>query len=297
MTHRDSSYYPRRASAWSPLLGRFDGCGRMLKRLAFHVPDSVTLLGLVGGFLVPGLAVYLRNPDRSGKATLGVCAALILTFIVFLGYPVANAAFTLLLSIHLVGLVAYCKPILVGAAWPNRLLTGLLLSAVTIVFVYIPLQNLMEHRLVLPLRVRGHVVVVRCLSSPGVIRRGDWIVFNFSGGRNYFNDGQRHGNVIIEDGINLAAVLAVAGDKLVFTPKSFSVNGVEQPRLPNMPGSGEWTVPEMCWFAWPDLGISGHGTTPEANISEATMEIATVHRTQFVGRVFRHWFWRRQLFS
>jgi hypothetical protein len=257
----------------------------------------VTLFGLVGGFLVPGLAIYLRKPDRSGKAALVVCAALLLIFIVFLGFPYANIAFTVLLSIHVLGLVAYCKPLFAGLQWPSRLMAGLLLTVAAIVAVYLPLQNLLEHRLFVPLRMHGHVVVVRCLGSPGVIHTGDWMAFRVSRDRSFYNNGAGHGVIVVANGVNLAAVLALPGDHVEFTSKSFSVNGLAQPRRPNMPVSGEWTVPEKCWFIWPELGIEGHGIVPQTYLTEAAMEIATVHQNQWVGIALKHWFGRRQVLS
>jgi hypothetical protein len=257
---------------------------------------AVTPLGLLGGLLVPGLAVYLRNPGRSGQAALAVCALLSLTVIASLGFPLANVACAILLSIHVVGLVAYCAPLLAGSGWPARFMTGLGLGAVTIAFVYVPLQQLLEHRLLVPLRLQGHVVVVNCLRSPGGVHRGDWIAFRISGDPSYFNGGGGHGVVVVADGIDLAPVLAVRGDHVEFSPKSFSVNGVAQPRLDHMPGSGQLTVPENCLFAWPDLGIQVHGNVPEGYITDVAMRVATVHEDQFVGKPFQHWFGRRQLF-
>ena len=275
-----------------------DRCRRVTAKFAFKMPACVSLLGFTGALLVPGLAFYLRNPDRSGKAAMGVCAALLLVFFAFLGFPAANAAFTLLLSIHAVGFVAYCKPLLAGASWPFRLFAAVILCLSMFGVVYMPLRGLMEHRLVMPLRLRGNVVVINCRSSPGVIHRGDWIAFRLNSVHDYFNNGTWHGNVQVMDGINMAPVLALPGDHVKFTPKFFTVNGgIEQPRRPNMPGSGEFTVPEKCWLAWPNLDINGHGYTPAENITEAAMAIATVQRDQFVGKPFKHWFGRRQSFS
>jgi hypothetical protein len=297
MTHHDSSYYPPRATALSPILHRAGACARMLAKTSSRLPEKISFMGLVGGFLAPGLAVYLRSPGSSGKAALAVCAALLLTFIAFLGFPLANAAFTLLLSIHVVGFVAYCGPLLAGWRWPSRLVTGLLLCIATIVVVYIPLQDLLEHRLIVPLRLGGHVVVFQCLSSPATIRRGEWIAFRISMDQDYFTGGGGHGVVRIKDGICMAPVLGVQGDHVEFTPQSFLVNGVAQPRQANMPGSGKLTVPENCWFAWPDLVTQRMGNVPEANITGLTLRVATVDRDQFIGKALQHWFGRRQLFS
>ena len=297
MTHRDSSYYPRRATFFSPILDRAGGFVQRLRDLVAQVPDEVTAMGLIASLLVPGLAIYLRDPGRSGKAALAVCAGLFLVFVAFIGFPFANAAFTLLLSIHVVGVIAYCKPLLAGAHWISRLVISLLLCVMTIALIYVPLPNLLEQRWLVPLRLHGQVVVVHRLRSPSAIKRGEWVAFRVLSEQNHFNNGAGHGNVIVVDGINLSPVLAIPGDHIEFTGKSFSVNGLAQPRRPNMPASGEWTVPEKCWFIWPEVAINGHGIIPEGNLTSAAMEIATVHWDQFLGKAFKHWFGRRQLFA
>ena len=48
-------------------------------------------------------------------------------------------------------------------------------------------------------------------------------------------------------------VLAVPGDRVEFSTKAFSVNGVPQPLLPHMPAGGKLVVPENHWFIWPNL--------------------------------------------
>ena len=120
MTHRENSYYPRRANACSPLLARADAFGRGMSRFAFHFTGGVTFPGPIAAILVPGLA-YISQPDCSEKSTIALCAILLLVFVAFLGFPVANAAFTIVLCIHVVGLVAYCTPMMIGTEWPTAL--------------------------------------------------------------------------------------------------------------------------------------------------------------------------------
>ena len=89
------------------------------RRLALdriHLPREITLVGLVAGFLVPGLAVYIRGPRLWGRAALAGCGLLLLFFIVWFGHPAGNFAFGLLLSIHVTGFVYYCSPLLCGTS-------------------------------------------------------------------------------------------------------------------------------------------------------------------------------------
>lgn len=296
MTHRENSYYPRRANVWSPLLARADAFGRGMSRFAFHFTGGVTFPGLIAAILVPGLAVYFRNPDRSGKSTIALCAILLLVFVAFLGFPVANAAFTIVLCIHVVGLVAYCTPMMIGTEWPNRFVASLALCLM-IGLVYLPLQQFLTKRVVVPLRVHGHVVVVHRMMAANTVHRGDWIAFNVANTNNFYNYPYAHGRVIVHDGIELAQVLAVAGDQIGFDAHSIYINGVGQPRDATMPTSGGLVVPDHCWFAWPDFAMEGHGAIPPSEISGALMGIATVTPERFVGKVFKHWFGRRQQYS
>jgi hypothetical protein len=62
-----------------------------------------------------------------------------------------------------------------------------------------------------------------------------------------------------------------------------------------MPTSGEVAVPEKHWFVWPELDISVHGNVSEASISAMMLQSATVSESEFIGKPFKHWFWRRQI--
>ena len=110
MNQDTSPYYPRRARWYSPVfyLG-LAACHRLaLDRI--RLPREITVGGIILGFLIPGLAIYIRGPRFWGKIALSACAFLFLLFIVWLGYPFANFAFGLMLSIHVTGFLYYCGP-------------------------------------------------------------------------------------------------------------------------------------------------------------------------------------------
>jgi hypothetical protein len=297
MMDRDSSYYPRRATFWSPLLTWLDQAGQAVTRYKITLPETVTLFGLIAAMLVPGLAVYFRHPDRSGKAALQICALLILFFFVFLGHPAANTAFTVLLCIHVIGLVAYCTPLFVECEWPTRFLWSLALCAFTIGGLYLPAQQYLTHHLFLPVRAHGHVVVVQRMSNFDTIQRGEWIAFEVSATHNYFDVGYAHGNVIIHDGLNFAPVLAVPGDDVKFDATNIYVNGVASPRASMMPVSGEFIVPNKCVLAWPELARESHGVIPPADITGPLLQLAEVGPDRYLGKAFKHWFGHRQTFT
>ena len=70
------------------------------RRLALdrlRMPKTMTAGELIAGFFVPGLAVYFRGPQLWGRAALLASAALLLVYVIWLGYPAANMALGLLI--------------------------------------------------------------------------------------------------------------------------------------------------------------------------------------------------------
>jgi hypothetical protein len=289
----DSPYYPPRAGRWSPLLRLGDAvrrtfAGQALSKVRnLFVTENVTLLGMVLGLCVPGLAFYLKGWHTVGRIAMAACAALALMFLVLLGYPIGNAAFACLLSIHVTGVVAYYRPV-TGDDWRFRLVVSLLLCAVVSGLVYWPVRNWL-----LPLRVKDLVVVFDGLASPTAIHRGEWIAFPIQARGDYVSGSGFHGSMIVRSGISCAPVLGLPGDHVEFSAKTFSVNGVAQPALAHMPVSGEVIVPKNCWFLWPEFAIQSHGM-PEDMIRATMMERALVSEEYFLGKPFHWWFWRLQ---
>jgi hypothetical protein len=290
-----SSYYPPRAR-WYSLLFYFGAAVR--RRLALdriHLPREMNFGGLIASFLVPGLAVNIRGPRLWGKAALVSCGLLFLLFIAWFGHPAGNFAFGLLLSIHTTGFVYYCSPLLLDAPFRSRLLFTLLALLAIGLLIYAPIRNVIQQHWLIPLRVRGNVIIVHRTGAPHDIKRGDWVMYSQNGEQT----GEAHngGAVRVRAGFGCGPVLAVAGDRVEFSTNVFMVNGAAQPLLPHMPTSGEVVVPEKHWFIWPELDISGHGNVGEASISAAMLQMATVSQEQFIGKPFKRWLWRRQVLS
>ncbi len=290
MTRPESPYYPRRANFFSPLLSWGDACHRLWRRADLFLAGKVTVRGIIASVFIPGFAFYLRGPRRSGLAAMGVCALLALLFMAFLGYSLGGIALTLLMSIHIIGLVAYYQPVVASSSLFNRLAAALMLSVLTIGSVYVPLRSLIEERWFMPLQVKDQVVVIHRLTPPFTLRRGDWIAYRTPG-----YDSYGHMHLIIRAGINFAPILAVPGDHVEFSSQTFSVNGVAQPHRQNMPASGDFTVDRNCWFAWPEMTMFAHGNVP--GVSEMVMRMTRVSEDEIIGKPFDHWFWRRQSFQ
>ena len=101
--------------------------------------------------------------------------------------------------------------------------------------------------------------------------------------------------VDVANGLGFGQVQAVPGDRVAFTPRSFQVNDQVFPRRSYMPVQETWVVPEKHWFIWPDSGISISGNPQQADsVAQLMRESAVVSESQFVGKPFRRWFWRRQ---
>ena len=283
-----SPYYPRRAR-WYGRIFSFGGIIRRSLALdRIYLPKEMAVGELIGSFLIPGLAFYLRGPRLWGQAAMAACALLFAIFIVWMGYPAGNYALGLMLSIHTSGFVYYCSPWLANETFEYRILFTIGTMLGLGLLLYMPLRT---HWL-LPLRVNGHAVIVEKFIPARGIKRGDRIAYRLSG--YYFSN---HGGQGVSNrtGLGLGSVLATSGDRVEFSTNNFTVNGIPQPLLPHMPTSGNLVVPENHWFIWPSIAISGNWNVGEANISSAMLQMANVPEKQFAGKAFKRWFWRKQI--
>jgi hypothetical protein len=285
-----SPYYPRRARWYSRLLYLGLATRHRLALDRIRLPKEITPGGIILGVLIPGLAVYIRGPRFWGKIALSTCAILFLLFIVWLGYPFGNYAFGLMISIHASGFVYYCSPCLREREFYTRILFTVAVLVGMWLYFYLPFRSMVQNHWLTPLRANGHVIVVQQLSSAQMVKRGDWIAYALSG-HIFSNHGYE--DSYARNGMGFGPVLAVPGDRVEFSAKTFSVNGAPQPLLPHMPAVGNLVVPENHWFIWPGFSINGQGN--EARISELMMSAATVSQDQFVGKPFKRWFWREQI--
>jgi hypothetical protein len=288
-----TSYYPPRARWYSGIfyVGSIVRRRLSLDRLSF--PSEMSVGRVIAGLLVPGLAVYLRGPRTWGQMAMGACAVLFLIFIVWLGYPAANLAFGLMISVHATGFVYYCNPLLVQETLRSRLGFTFLVLLFIGLALYLPARNLIQGHWLTPLRLNGHVIVVRLNSVARDIHQGSLVAYEL----HPMEEGEMHhgGAVWSRAGMGLGTVLAVAGDQVIFSTNRFTVNGVVHTNLAYMPTAGDLIVAENHWFIWPSLDISGHGNVGAGNITEAMLELANVSETQFYGKPFARWFGRKQM--
>ncbi len=287
MSRMVSQYYPRRARWYSSLLAPGDWLRRRLRLERIRMPPGTAVVGWVVSALVPGWGFCARGRRLWGVTAMGASVLLALIFIIRLGYPAANLALGLLLSIHVTSLSYVLEPWTSSERFRTKLVFGLMLFVGLTCGVYLPVRNLVEHHWLMPLRIGGRVVVVHRLSSLASVHRGDWVAYSFEGGRGE--------GVYVQEGVGLGPLLALPGDRVKFTEKAFLVNGRPQPSLLYMPTGGEIIIPEKRWFVWPNFDIHGGHGTPVQAVSEAILVRSQISEPQFIGKAWPQWFGRRQL--
>ncbi|MCO5050996.1 MAG: S26 family signal peptidase [Verrucomicrobiae bacterium] len=286
MRHPDSSYYPPRAKWYSPLFQLGNGLRRHAHLDRLQLPGDLTWGIIFKGLWWPGLALWVQGEKRIGRILMLGGALLAAIFIVWLGYPIADTALGLLLAAHVTSLVFLCRPWLANRGfWVRTVFTLSVLFLVSLL-IYLPLRNLLQTQVLRPLRYRGQVVVVQKITAPAAIHRGDWVAYELPILRS------AHRGVRFQPGLGLGPVLAVAGDRIEFTPNGLMVNGKIQSARAYMPQTGEMTVPKDHWFIWPDLATDNRN---RILLSEAMQELALVRQSNFIGKPFHRWFGRKQL--
>lgn len=287
MSHDESIYYPRRAgwrkhfrAPWYALRRgirweRLEGCrlspGEALK-----------------SFFLPGYSLWLFQRAKIGRIVVAVYLIALVLFIVRVGYTEGSFGFAVMIGLHACSLAYVIQRLYLEEPLPQRLKRVAAMAVALLLFFYVPLQMLILPRFFVPIRTAKKVVVIRTGNPTAhTIKRGDWVAYRIkdTGGSGYF----------VRGGVNLDMVRGLAGDRLVFLGKDMEINGKREPRPAFLPDSGEWVVPEGCWFIWPSLiSALGYANAP-AQIAAAQQQLAIVPMDQYVGTAFKYWFWRKQV--
>jgi hypothetical protein len=282
-----SPYYPRRARWYSPLWGLWYRTKRWLYLDRFPRIAQHEVLQLLLGIVLPGWALFWsRRPILGVILGTAYCSAAAV-FLIWVGHPVSNTALTVMISIH-AGTLLRVAP---SAGLWKRILHSLLSFLAMTCLVYLPLRHEMEKHWLMPLLVRDRVIVVRTGVDPHKIHRGDWVAYQIGRGKMtpVFEAG-----VYIHSGTMLGRVLAVVGDEVRFQQDGVLIQGRFEPRSRYMPSSGDFRVPEGCWFIWPDFDINGHGLVATETISAAMLQLANVPQQTLIGTPYERWFGRPQ---
>jgi hypothetical protein len=298
-----SDYYPPRARWYGGLFSLWFKVQRLLHLEKIHLPVGVTIQQTILSLILPGYAFFANGRRMLGWVFVGVYVISAILFIVALGYQTGSLGYGLMISAHASSIIFLERFWLrAGCNFGLRLVLAIMTLLAVWLAVYAPATRFVEAHLVMPLRMRGNVVIVQRLTPPAQIRRGEWIMYSFKD-HSVGNAHREGGAVRLRAGYGWGPVLATAGDRVDFSTNSFSVNGVVQPLLPHMPTSGEMVVLEKHWFIWPEkqsfiwpeLGIvNAHINVSEANLAALMLQMATVSEAAYVGKSFQHWFGRKQ---
>jgi hypothetical protein len=289
-----SAYYPPRARWYGRLFSLWFKVQRLLHLEKIHLPAGVTIQQTILSLILPGYAFFANGRRTLGWVFVGVYVVSAILFIVALGYQIGSLGYGLMISAHASSIIFLEGFWLrAGCNFGLRLVLAVLTLLVVWLAAYAPLVGYVENHFIMPVNMRGNVVIVEHLTPPKDISRGDWVLYSLRSGS--IGNGHREGGAAyVQAGLGWGPVLAMAGDRLKFSTNSFTLNGAVRAPLPHMPTSGEMVVPEKHWFIWPELAISGRDNVSEANLSALMLQMATVSEAAYVGKSFQHWFGRKQ---
>ena len=161
---------------------------------------------------------------------------------------------------------------------------GILFVAVSL-WLYLPVRGWFHEHVAMPLRVQERVIVINPRVPAAAVQRGDVVAYRIPA--------SRYRNIFVREGEGLGPVWAMPEDVVAFGDGTVSVNGKARPLSASRKEWGRLTVPEDCWFIWPDLDIVNRGVA--AGWVEHTLrELALVPQRQMVGRPYGWWFFRAQ---
>jgi len=242
---------------------------------------------LLGGLVLPGYAFSTCGRPTHARVIYGSYFLAATIFIVWLGNLISSAALALMISLH-VGSVLYLmghRTSQMSFRW--RLVLALAVAFIVYRAIYFPFQLQFEKYVAMPLKLANGTLIVDPRHAAGAVRRGDRLAYRIHAASD--------AHVFINDGYGFGEVRAVAGDRIVFTQHNYQVNGVEFPRQPRMPALETWVVPEKHWFIWPNSAIAVSGNQQqEDSVARLMREVAMVSESQYAGKPYRRWFWRRQ---
>ena len=255
MTKLTSPYYPPRARWYSAFVYLVNALRRRLALDRLTLPREMKTSELVAGFLVPGAAVWLRGPKPWGRAALAGSAALVLFFVVWLGYPAANLAFGLLIAIHATGFVYYCNPLLAVGSFRFRLVFTILVVLALGLGFYLPIQHSIQAHWLMPLRNGNQVIVVSIQGEPASLKLGDWAAFS------------------TDHNLLFGPIVGLGGDR---------VGSVTVPE-------NHWLIRTQIARRYYHHGFLAGGS------SDMIEQLTIVSPEEFVGKPFKRWFWRKQI--
>jgi hypothetical protein len=248
----------------------------------FELPLYKLLLGIT----LPGVSWLWYGRRIFSLVTITCYCLLVITFLIWIGYPAGTIPLAILMSIHTSSILYMNRRLTPRVELWKRIVWTLVVFGLVNLFVYQPLRRQMERRWFRPLLIGDRVLVVDPGVPPVPIKKGDWVAYQINSSRG--------DQTWVRAGYGVGAVLATAGDKISFQTNGFSINGVLQPRRDFMPAKGDLVVADGSWFIWPGVAITGHGNVGAYVTENAMTQLAMVPKSNYIGVLFHHWWWRSQ---
>jgi type IV secretory pathway VirB3-like protein len=253
--------------------------------------DEVKFKTLLIGCLFPFIILKRKGYRNLSHWLLTLYIACCVVFLVGIGYMIAHIAFTIAMTVHIVLSISVLRDYNHSEFFLHRL-KFVLKILVCILALYWGGNTVLQY-LIQAVHYQHKTYVAGSLGSHRHYKTGDWILFRIDTVR--FGDAHVAGGAfIIFQGFQLGQILALQGDVVTFRESEFTVNGRSHPRMPDMPTSGEFTVPNGTYFVWADYNISSRGI-PSSAILNMLQHLGMVEYDHVEGKVFKNWFFRKQL--
>jgi len=288
-----SSYYPPRARWYTRLfLVPGDRVRRQLHLEKFQMRGGLSLTQFFLTLALPAFAFFVLGRRMVGWLLVVGYSLGTIVFVVYLGYPVSNIAFGLMMSIHATSIIFLEGLWLAKDRFGVRLFAAFCTMLAIWGLLYAPALQLAENQWLMPLRIGNRVLLVKHTTGKS-LRRGDWVAYRISEDR-ALSASARENRVYAQAGFGIQPVLALPGDRVRFERSQVFINDRPFAAGRYMPEAGEFVVSEKIWFIWPALDINLHGAIPQSDISATFQQLSMVPEKEIIGKAFRSWFGRRQ---
>lgn len=274
----------------------------------YHIGEMGGALAILLGrmlpvFLLPGLGLWLAGKRAQGRVIFGLYAFSALIFLIELGRPLSGWMFGLMIFLHTISLSAYLA---LTAPLPDRgrkqVRMGVMVCVYGLVYLF-PLWHFLTHYAFLPLEMESRVYIVNPRASWTSLQRGDWVA--------YERPAISLPGYFLKTGPQLAQIYGLPGDRCAFYAGYFEIQVPLQKQRempaslnrysswPGMPREGKRMIHENELFVWPKLinltRYSGAALRHHAEMEQRyAYANALVERSQYRGRLYQRWFWRRQ---
>ena len=285
----DSPYYPPRANSFSrhftvPLVRLVNWLGWSGAERFLGVKPWQAAMAVC----VPGYAFGVMGYPRVAAAVLSAWVVSVLTFFVFLGGSISNAAFSCCISLHVSSAVQFMLPRFFPESTLGTKISAALMTLLVIGGgVYYPSTKVMDRYWLLPLQTpEGPLVISRRNNQPP-FKRGEWVAWQSE-------TTEVASRVFVRGGKVLGPVLAIGDDLVRFGSGELTVNQDHLRAFPSMPRNGEFTPGKDGLMAWPMMTVEREINISPEVVALGMVRIGTIPQNTVLGRPMKHWFFRDQ---